>query len=159
MRVTDAALFGLTGAVATAVLVGTAAGLFADPPPDVVPPPRPPAAMEPAPPPVPAPQLAQALPPAPPAAAERAAPTPAAPPAPGEWRVPDHADVKAVRPPADSGELPVLARVLTPGEQQAAWAARDKLANESRALHGGPPPLALTRLHDGPPPDKAVAQQ
>ncbi|MBC7471631.1 MAG: hypothetical protein H7322_20115 [Ramlibacter sp.] len=159
MRVTDAALLGLLGLAATGVLVATASGLFADPPPDLGATAR---------------QVPQAervsrrlVDPSPvvgaPAPAGAAAPSPApalaAPAAKGEWTFPPAADVKSSQPPDPQASLQRPTPVLAPGEQQAAWAARDQLANAARAKDRRAVSPSLTRPHEGPAPDKAGADR
>lgn len=77
----------------------------------------------------------------------------------GEWRFPALPEVKAALPPAANDSLQRPAPVLAPGEQQAAWAARDQLANAARANGAVATSPVLTRLHEGPPPDKAAASR
>ena len=159
MRVSDASLLGVMGLAAAAVLVATAGGLFADPP---LADPRA-SAWQPAQAPATALVAAPAAATAPQPVAGVPVPEPllrAAPPAPvqREWLAPEHAELKAARPPADTADLPLPAPVFTPGEQQAAWAARDKLANAGRAARPAAPAV-LTRPHEGPAPDKTAADR
>lgn len=157
MRVTDWTLIGLVGVGSAAVLVATANGLFADPLPELAVPSRRQADVErPAPRPADPPPVAQAPPPAVRVASPVRAQAALAEQ--GEWRFPPLAEVKAARPPAGSDDLQRPAPVLAPGEQQAAWAARDKLANAG-AMDRPPASPLLTRLHQGPSPEKAGAER
>lgn len=143
MRVTDGALLGLVGVTAAGVLIATASGLFADPPPAFAAPTRQAPDVERA---AAAVSVASAVPVQPPAAQQ------------SDWVFPAQPDAKAARAPAGSDDLPRPAPVLAPGEQQAAWAARDKLANAASRDRPAVSPL-LTRLHDGPAPGKAAAER
>lgn len=157
MRVTDWTLLGLTGLGSAAVLVAAANGLFADPLPELAVPSRRQAdvqrtASRPADP----PPVAQAPPPAVSVASPVRAQAALAEQ--GEWRFPPLAEAKAARPPAGSDDLQRPAPVLAPGEQQAAWAARDKLANAGAMDRPAASPV-LTRVHNGPSPDKAGTER
>jgi hypothetical protein len=153
MRVTDWTLLGLIGLGAAGVLVATASGLFADPPPDVgaTAVPRP-AVVEQA-----VPRLVE------PAPVARTAPAPVTAPAPDPARAQAPAqqpEVKlAVPREAQEADIQRPAPVLSPGEQQAAWAARDQLANAARPGNASPPSPLLTRQHEGPAPDKADVER
>jgi hypothetical protein len=162
MRVTDWTLLGLIGLGAAGVLVATASGLFADPPPNggATAVPRP-AVVEQA-----VPRLVEPAPVTSTAPARVTAPTPdpartqAPPQQQGEWRFPQQPEVKlAVPREPQEADIQRPAPVLSPGEQQAAWAARDQLANAARAGNASPPSPLLTRQHEGPAPDKADVER
>lgn len=161
MRVTDWTLLGLIGLGAAGVLVATASGLFADPPPDAGVTARPRPVVERA-----APRMVE------PAPMARTAPAPVTAPAPdparaqapaqqqGEWRFPQQPDVKlAVPREPQEADIQRPAPVLSPGEQQAAWAARDQLANAAAARNASAPSALLTRLHEGPAADKGDVER
>ena len=158
MRVTDATLLGLIGLAAAGVLVATASGLFADPPPDVTGAARQRPGKERT-----APPLVDPAPVAQTPLTEAAATSPvraqAGPTEQGEWRFPALPDVKAALPREAVDNLQRPAAVVAPGEQQAAWAARDKLANAGRARDRPAASPLLTRPHEGPSPDKTGADR
>ena len=151
MRLTQThALLGLIGVAAAGVLVAAASGGFADSAPDSTGlAPQGPAAE----------RISYRLvdrPPVlePPASAIAAPERAPAPVEQEEWRFPALPQVKAALPRDATDTIQRPAAVMAPGEQQAAWAARDKLANAFRAGDGAAVSPVLTRLHEGPPPDK-----